>query len=46
MCVSVRQTNRGARVAVSVLVAEVPQVDGQLVEFVIAQISMSQQSTE
>ena len=36
----------GACVAVAMLVAEVPQVNGQLVELVVPQVSMGQQAAE
>lgn len=45
MCVCVC-THRYASLAVSVFVAEVPQVDGQLAQLVVPQITVSQQDSE
>lgn len=39
-------SNRCACVAVAVLMTQVPQINSELVEFVVAQISMSQQTAE
>lgn len=45
VCVCVR-SHRHAGLAVPVFVAEVPQVDGQLAQFVVPQVPVSQQHTK
>lgn len=46
VCLCKCVSNRGACTAVAVLMAQVPQINGEVVEFVVAQISMSQQTAE
>lgn len=43
---AVKITYRDAGVAVALLVAEVPQVDGQLTQLVVPQVTVSQQDAK